>query len=112
MSTEGNYFCSVNLGKSNIRVSDGGVTHAHKHAGIPLTHHSLLTLTHTTTHHSPLTTHHSLLTLTHTLPLTTHHSLLTLTTRHTPRTQMHTTQHKHVHKHTPLLGLVTSFDIT
>ena len=112
MSTEGNYFCSVNLGKSNIRVSDGGVTHAHKHAGIPLTHHSLLTLTHTLpltthTHHSPLTihTHHSPLTLTLTL---------TLTTRHTPHTQMHTTQNtnKHIHKHTPLLGLVTSFDIT
>ena len=89
MSTEGNYFCSVNLGKSNIRVSDGGVTHAHKHAGIPLTHHSLLTLTHTTTHHSPLTTH-------------THYS------PHTTHTNAHYTEHKH----TPLLGLVTSFDIT
>ena len=89
MSTEGNYFCSVNLGKSNIRVSDGGVTHAHKHAGIPLTHHSLLTLTHTL----PLTTHthHSPLTLT-----------LTLTTRHTPRTQMHTTQNTNTYTNTRL----------
>ena len=94
MSTEGNYFCSVNLGKSNIRVSDGGVTHAHKHAGIPLTHHSLLIHTH---YHSPLTltihhTHyHSPLTLT-----------LTLTTRHTPRTQMHTTQNTNTYTNTRL----------
>ena len=101
MSTEGNYFCSVNLGKSNIRVSDGGVTHAHKHAGIPLTHHSLLTLTHTTTHHShsPFTTHTHTHTHTHYSPHTTH-------------TNAHYTEHKHIHKHTPLLGLVTSFDIT
>ena len=90
MSTEGNYFCSVNLGKSNIRVSDGGVTHAHKHAGIPLTHHSLLTLTHTLpltthTHHSPLTIHHS---HSHSLLATHHAHKCTL-----HRTQTHTQTH-------------------
>ena len=74
---------------TNTQVYHSHTTHySHSHTH----YHSPLTLT---IHHSPFTTH----THTHYSPHTTH-------------TNAHYTEHKHIHKHTPLLGLVTSFDIT